>query len=97
VALVDVPFVSVETVCSVVGAYKRTRAPVVRPVRGTQHGHPVLFDASLFPELRRADPARGAKPVVYAHASEIVNVETTDEGAFVDIDTRAEYEKRVVT
>ena len=92
VTLVDVPFVSAATVRSVSAAYETTRAPIVRPARGTQHGHPVIFDASLFDELRRADPGAGAKAVVHAHAAEILNLECTDEGAFTDIDTRAEYE-----
>jgi molybdenum cofactor cytidylyltransferase len=95
VTLVDVPFVATDTIAAVRAAYEHTRAPIVRPARGVQHGHPVIFDASLFPELRRADPAEGAKAVVRAHESEIVNVETTDEGAFVDIDTRDEYERVV--
>ena len=97
VTLVDVPFVAVSTVQAVVGAYDTTGAPIVRPARGTQHGHPVIFDRSLFAELRRADPGGGAKTVVHAHAAEIVHVESQDEGAFVDIDTRAEYERRVVS
>ena len=97
VTLVDVPFVAVATVRAVVSAYEGMCAPIVRPARGTQHGHPVMFDASLFPELRRADPAGGAKTVVHAHADEIVHVESEDEGAFVDIDTREEYERRIVS
>jgi len=95
VTLVDVPFVAAETIEAVRAGYEHTRAPIVRPARGTQHGHPVVFDASLFPELRGADLAQGAKSVVHAHANAIVNVETTDEGAFVDIDTRDEYERVV--
>jgi CTP:molybdopterin cytidylyltransferase MocA len=95
VTLVDVPFVNATTVRSVVGVYEATRAPIVRPARGTQHGHPVIFDASLFDELRRADPDAGAKAVVHAHAADILNLECTDEGAFIDIDTRDEYESRV--
>jgi molybdenum cofactor cytidylyltransferase len=92
VTLVDVPFVSVSTVRAVVGAYAATRAPIVRPASGERHGHPVIFDAALFAELRRANLSRGAKTVVQAHAAQIVNVETTDEGAFMDVDTRDEYE-----
>lgn len=95
VTLVDVPFVGAATVRSVSAAYETTRAPIVRPARGTQHGHPVIFDASLFDELRRADPGAGAKAVVHAHAAEILNLECTDEGAFTDIDTRDEYETHV--
>jgi molybdenum cofactor cytidylyltransferase len=92
VTLVDVPFVEAATIRAVLDAYERTRAPIVRPARGARHGHPVLFDASLFAELRQADPARGAKAVIHAHASEIVHVETVDEGAFVDIDTPEDYD-----
>jgi molybdenum cofactor cytidylyltransferase len=95
VTLVDVPFVAVSTVQAVVAAYESTGAPIVRPASGERHGHPVVFDAALFPELRRADLSTGAKAVVHAHVKEIVNVETNDEGAFVDIDTRDEYERRV--
>lgn len=97
VTLVDVPFVAASTVRAVVGAYETTRASIVRPARGEQHGHPVIFDASLFVELRHADPAGGAKTVVHAHAAEIVHVESQDEGAFVDIDTREEYERRMLS
>jgi CTP:molybdopterin cytidylyltransferase MocA len=47
----------------------------------------------LFAELERADPARGAKPVVRAHAAEMIEVPIDDEGAFTDIDTPEEYER----
>jgi molybdenum cofactor cytidylyltransferase len=94
--LVDVPFVSAATVSVVVSEYEARRALIVRPARGIEHGHPVLFDRSLFEELRRADPARGAKTVVHAHSAEIVNLEIDDPGAFLDIDTRDEYQKLVL-
>jgi molybdenum cofactor cytidylyltransferase len=93
--LVDVPFVSASTVMAVVNTYEKTNALIVRPAQGTRHGHPVLFDASLFAELRMANAAAGAKAVVRAHVFETVNVETTDEGAFIDVDTRDEYERAV--
>jgi len=92
VTLVDVPRVDPATVRAVVDRYRRTRAPIVRPVCGVRHGHPVLIDRSLFDELRAADPLRGAKAVVRAHASPAGDVEVGDEGAFADIDTPAEYE-----
>jgi molybdenum cofactor cytidylyltransferase len=96
VTLVDVPFVSPSTVRTVMAAYEATHAPIVRPARGAEHGHPVLFDASLFAELRRADSTQGAKSVVHAHASAVVNVEVADPGAFLDVDTPDEYRKRVL-
>jgi molybdenum cofactor cytidylyltransferase len=95
ITLVDVPLVNASTVRAVIDHYLRTRAPIVRPVRGDQHGHPVLIDRSLFDEIRRADPASGAKVVVRAHASATGDVEVDDAGAFLDIDTAEEYERLV--
>lgn len=91
ITLVDVPAVSAATIRRVIDRYRETNAPVVRPVRGDEHGHPVLIDRRLFDELRRSDPAAGAKPIVRAYASEIGNVAVEDEGAFFDVDTPADY------
>lgn len=89
--LVDVPLVSPSTVRAVVDRYRKTGAPIVRPVRGDQHGHPVLIDRSLFAKLRGADPAVGAKAVVRAHVSPAGDVAVDDDGAFLDIDTPGDY------
>jgi molybdenum cofactor cytidylyltransferase len=88
VTLVDLPLISPATTRAVLDAFrKHPDAPLVRPRRGQRHGHPVIFNRSIFGELRRADPAQGAKPVVHAHAPEEVNVDVDDDGAFVDIDS----------
>jgi molybdenum cofactor cytidylyltransferase len=91
VTLVDVPLVSEMTVRAVIERYRQTHAAVVRPTSGDRHGHPLLVDRSLFPELRAADPDSGAKPIVRAHASRSGDVEIADEGAFLDIDTADDY------
>lgn len=89
--LVDIPLAAAETVAAVVAAWRRTRAPIVRPARGDVHGHPVLFDRVLFDEFLRADPQVGAKAVVRAHAHEILDLPLNDAGAFFDVDTDADY------
>ena len=89
--LVDVPLVSAETVRAVLMRYRSTSAPVVRPVNGNRHGHPVLIDRRLFGQFRGADSTSGVKPIVRAHASAVGDVEVSDEGAFTDIDTPEEY------
>jgi molybdenum cofactor cytidylyltransferase len=89
--LVDVPLVTADTVRAVLACYRRTRAPVVRPTSGSRHGHPLLVDRTLFAELRAADPAAGAKPVIRAHASAVGDIAIADEGAFRDIDTEEDY------
>jgi molybdenum cofactor cytidylyltransferase len=91
VTLVDAPLVTVPTVRRVVETWRAGRPLIVRPARTGEHGHPVLFDAALFAELRAADPSRGAKTVVRAHDADIVNVPVDDPGAFLDIDTEQEY------
>lgn len=93
--LVDVPLVSVATVRAVIDRSRRTGALVARPVRGDEHGHPVLIDRSLFGALRLADPALGAKAVVRAHVSPAGEVPVDDPGAFLDVDTPEAYARAV--
>jgi CTP:molybdopterin cytidylyltransferase MocA len=91
VTLVDVPMVAESTVRIVMREWERTHAPIVRPAIGDRHGHPVIFDRSLFAALRAAPLDAGAKAVVRANESRIVNVVVDDEGCLVDIDTREDY------
>jgi molybdenum cofactor cytidylyltransferase len=91
VTLVDVPLVSRRTIEAVVTRWRQVRAPIVRPAIGERHGHPVIFDRSLFGELRRAPIDAGAKSVVRAYERDLVNVAVDDEGCLVDVDTPEEY------
>lgn len=95
VTLIDVPLVSAGTVRRLIATQQEGGAPIVRPVSRGRHGHPVIFGRELFAELQRADPAYGAKPVVRAHAAEMVEVPIDDEGAFTDIDTWDEYQRMI--
>jgi CTP:molybdopterin cytidylyltransferase MocA len=89
--LVDVPLVSASTIRAVLDRYEKTRASIVRPVNGSRHGHPILIDRILFPALRAAGDATGAKPIVRANASTEGDVPVDDPGAFCDIDTMDDY------
>jgi molybdenum cofactor cytidylyltransferase len=88
---VDVPFVSAVTVRALIEAWRRSRAPVVRPVSGTRHGHPVIFGRALFEPLMEADLSTGAKPVVRTYATAAGDIPVDDEGAFADVDTVEDY------
>jgi molybdenum cofactor cytidylyltransferase len=92
VTLVDVPMVQPKTIATVIEEWRRTGALIVRPALGDRHGHPVLFDRAVFPELRAAPLDQGAKVVVRAHAPEVVDVPVSDEGSLVDVDTPQDYE-----
>jgi molybdenum cofactor cytidylyltransferase len=91
VTLVDVPLITVEVVRGVIDAWRATGAPIVRPAIGDRHGHPVLYDRSLFAALRSAPLEEGAKSVVRAHEPAILNVVVTDPGCLRDVDTPEDY------
>jgi CTP:molybdopterin cytidylyltransferase MocA len=88
---VDMPLVRVETVRRLVDAFAASPGSIVRAAYGGRHGHPVIFDRESFDALRHADPAVGAKSVLQAHASRVVNVEADDEGVLTDVDSLEQY------
>lgn len=91
VTLVDVPFCEPSTVRAVIEAWRGRGRRIVRPAYGARHGHPVLFDRSLFAALRAAPLEEGAKHVIRANADHVENVPVEDEGCLVDVDTPEDY------
>lgn len=91
VTLVDHPLVRTETVAALLARWRATQAPVVRPRFGDRHGHPVIFDRSTFDALRQAPIGEGARAVVRACGSRLLDVPTDDEGVVLDIDTPEQY------
>lgn len=89
VTLVDVPLVQPATVAAVIAEWRRTQAAIVRPADGDRHGHPVIFDRSVFADLRAADVNAGAKSIFANHR--VLNVEIKDPGAYIDLDTPGDY------
>jgi molybdenum cofactor cytidylyltransferase len=92
VTLVDMPLVRASTIRQVIDAWTKSRAPIVRPAIGDRHGHPVLFDRSVFDALRHAPLTEGARAVVHANADRVVNVQVDDEGCLLEVDTPADYQ-----
>jgi molybdenum cofactor cytidylyltransferase len=93
VALGDQPFLSSGTVDRMIRVYSETKAPVVVPVYHGVRGNPVLFDRSLFPEIKRIRGDKGAKSVVERHHESLQEVAVEDKGVLVDIDTPSDYLK----
>jgi len=91
VTLVDCPLVLPDTVRTLVAAWRRTGAPIVRPAFGDRHGHPVIFDRATFEDLRCAPVELGAKAVLKKWAAQVLNVPVTDAGVLADIDTPDDY------
>ena len=83
---VDHPLVSRALVASLVAAfYSAARPPIVVPTFRSRRGHPVIFARSLFAELLLAPLDEGARSVVWAHAGEVAEVPTEEEGVVLNL------------
>ena len=88
---VDMPLVRSETVRAAVDTFGLTDEPVLRATYHGRHGHPVIFGAGVFPALRSADPAIGARAVLHQDPSRVRNLEVDDPGVLRDFDWPTEY------
>jgi molybdenum cofactor cytidylyltransferase len=93
VCLVDHPCVSSRLLRTLIEKHRETGKLIVQPTFGGRRGHPVLFAAELFDELRAAPADIGARHVVYHHAADILEVPTDEEGIVLNINDRGSYEK----
>lgn len=93
VLLVDHPFVTKPLLGALIEAFEQSPCSIVIPTCRGRRGHPVIFPSSLFPELRSASDEVGARTVVWAHANDVIEVPTQEEGVLLDIDDRAAFEK----
>jgi molybdenum cofactor cytidylyltransferase len=88
---VDQPLIAAATVATLIAVFAAQRPLLARANHGGRHGHPVVFARPLFEELRRADPALGARQVVHGHAADILEVDVPDPHVILDIDDPAAY------
>ena len=91
VCLVDNPFVTKEVVDKIIGKFKETNNPIIVPVFNKRRGHPTLFSRSLFNELLSAPQEQGARYVVYSNEEKILELETSESGILISVDTPDDY------
>ncbi len=85
-----------EIVRAVLEAHARAGAPITAPRHRGRGGHPVVFAASLLPELARITEARqGVREVYEAHRDEVHRVEVDDPVVRLDLNTLEDYEAAV--
>jgi molybdenum cofactor cytidylyltransferase len=87
-ALGDEPGIDPEVIGRLTAAWHRG-ARIAAVSSSGRFNHPILFDASLFPDLRRLSGDVGARAIVKAHWDEVVPVEGPP---LHDLDTPADYE-----
>lgn len=88
---IDCPFAPPDVVEAIVDGFRESGADVVVPASGGRRGHPALFSAGVFDDLLSAPMDEGARAVVRAEGTDLVEIETTDDAVLVDVDTPSDY------
>jgi len=83
--LIDHPLISKELVQELIEQFYKTKRLVVLPVYEGRRGHPVIFSAALYDELLQAPLETGARAVVWAHAHDVEEVRTNEEGCVLNL------------
>src|ERR1039457_1295429 len=91
-APVDHPIVSAALVAQLIREFDSSGKAIVLPTFHGRRGNPLIFRASLYPELLQASPEVGARQVVWAHADEVREVPTEEEGVVLNINDPAALE-----
>jgi molybdenum cofactor cytidylyltransferase len=83
--LIDHPLISAALIDDLIEQFYAAKMKIVLPVFRGQRGHPVIFSAGLYDELLAAPLDQGARAVVWAHAGEIAEVPTTEQGCVLNL------------
>ncbi len=86
---VDHPFVEVDTVRQLAREANETGAPVVVPFHASRRGHPTWFARAAWSALHAPAPD-GARGVIRAYGTRVLEVRVDDPGVLRDIDTRGD-------
>jgi molybdenum cofactor cytidylyltransferase len=82
---VDHPLVSAVLVNELVEHFYANQKTIVLPRYMGKRGHPVIFSNALYPALLAAPADKGARAVVWSHASDVLEVPTDEEGAVLNL------------
>jgi len=84
----DVAMIDAQSIDQVIEKYNQTKPMIVVAGYKGRHGHPILFDKQLFPEIAQINEANfGLKAVVKKHEEEISLIETGSQYVLRDVDT----------
>jgi molybdenum cofactor cytidylyltransferase len=88
---VDIPLVRVETITTLVQAYRNGACGIVYPCCHGRRGHPPLIAARYRDEILAWKGEGGLKPVLARNCDDSLDVDTGDEGILHDMDTPEDY------
>jgi molybdenum cofactor cytidylyltransferase len=85
--LIDHPLISATLVDELIERFYSgpTIPPIALPVYQGKRGHPVIFSSGVYEELMTAPLEQGARSVVWAHAGEVAEVVTSEQGCVLNL------------
>ncbi|MGA9885396.1 MAG: nucleotidyltransferase family protein [Candidatus Acidiferrales bacterium] len=86
---VDHPLVSATLVAQLIEEFDSNGKLIVLPTYGGKRGHPLIFAEVLYQEILAASPEVGARQVVWAHAADVLEVPTDEEGVILNLNDPA--------
>lgn len=95
VLLGDQPLITAQHIDTLIATYRTTGKSIIAPTYEGKRGNPILFDASLFPELLEITGDEGGRSVLERHREEIFTVEMGSPLANIDVDTWEAYQRVV--
>ena len=96
VILGDQPLITTRILDALIATKQATGKPIIAPLYNDKRGNPVLFDASLFPELMQVTGDEGGRSILEHHRQDVTTVEVGDELATYDVDTWEAYQQVVI-
>lgn len=93
IILGDQPMMTAHILNTLMTTRQTTGKRIIAPLYAGKRGNPILFDASLFPELLEVTGDEGARSVIERHRQEVATVELGSAVATYDVDTWEAYQQ----
>src|ERR1700676_296001 len=95
ILLGDQPLITQQSIDALITAWRTSGKRIMAPLYAGKRGNPLVFDASLFPELMAVTGDEGGRSVVERHKQELATIELGDAIANYDVDTWEAYQQVV--
>ncbi len=95
ILLGDQPLMTPQIINRLLAERTRTHKAIIASQYAGQRGHPLLFAATLFPELQEISGDEGGRSIVARHKNELVVIEQGNLPADYDVDTWEAYQEVV--
>ncbi len=93
VILGDQPLMTASIIDTLITTWRATGKRIIAPLYDGKRGNPVLFDASLFPELLQTTGDEGGRSIIERHRQEVAMLEMGNVMACYDVDTWEAYQQ----